>query len=61
MRIYIDFKLRDKKRIYLYIIAIFISLEIVLFKNFKNNVLNKFSYFNRLCIINIDKLYLCNK
>jgi len=46
MRIYINFKLRDKKRIYLHIIAIFTSLEITLFKNFKNNMLNKFSYFD---------------
>ncbi len=46
MRIYINFKLRNKKRIYLNIIAIFISLEIALFKNFKNNILNKLNYFN---------------
>jgi len=61
MRIYINFKLRDKKRIYLYIIVVFINSKIILFKNFKNNILSKLNYFDRLCIIDIDKLHLCNK
>ncbi len=55
------YKLRNKKTIYLYIIAIFISSKIVLFKNFKNNILSNLNYIDRLYIINIDKLYLYNK
>ncbi len=44
--IYTNFKSKNKKRIYLYIIVVFTNLEIALFKNFKNNVLSKFNYFD---------------
>jgi hypothetical protein len=61
MRIYIDFESRNEERIYSHIIAVFTSPEIALSKDFKDDVLSKPSYSDRLCMVNIDELHLCSE